>query len=220
MSELKIILASASPRRLALLGLTGWRVHVHPVEVDETPNPGEAPVELAVRLARKKAELAADSYNVDAVVVGADTVVADGQQTLGKPEDEADAARMLEELRGRPHRVITALTIIHPGGLLQEVCLTQVPMQAYDTESVRAYIASGSPMDKAGAYGIQDRGFDLVDVPSMRGCFANVMGFPICHFVRALRRLGENPPRDVPIACQVYTGYDCAVYPEILWGDS
>jgi MAF protein len=177
-------------------------------------------MDLAARLAHEKAEAAAKSFGEDAILLGADTVVADGRRTLGKPEDAADAARMLNALRGRGHRVITALAILHPGGMLEEVCVTQVPMRAYEEASVHDYIASGRPMDKAGAYGIQDREFDLVDVASMRGCFANVMGFPICHFTRAMHRVGEIAPRDVPVACKKHTGYDCAVYPEILRGDS
>jgi septum formation protein len=218
--EADIILASASPRRLGLLDLTGWQVHVHPVEVDESRRPGEGPRDLAARLARQKAQLAAESFGEDAIVVGADTVVADGGHTLGKPEDEWHAASMLQGLRGRRHQVITALAVIHPQGLIQEACITRVPMRAYGDDSIEAYIASGRPMDKAGAYGIQDREFDLVEVESLHGCFANVMGFPICHFARAMRRLREIPPRDIPIACQVHTSYDCAVHPEILRGDS
>lgn len=93
-------------------------------------------------------------------------------------------------------------------------------MRPLDAKSVQAYVKSGEPMDKAGAYGIQDREFNLVDLRAMHDCFANVMGFPICHFVRAMRRWGMEPPEDVPIACQGYTGYDCPVYHSILRGDS
>jgi septum formation protein len=215
-----VVLASASPRRLALLRLTGWSVQVHAVEIDETPRSREGAPELAARLAAEKAQQAARDFDAQPLVLGADTVVADGRRLLGKPRDEAEAFQMLMDLQGRRHQVVTALALVDRGGLLRETCCTEVPMRALDAERALAYIQSGEPMDKAGAYGIQDREFNLVDSGAMRGCFANVMGFPICHFVRAMRRLGKRPSGDVPIACQGYTGYDCPVYPSILRGAS
>jgi septum formation protein len=215
-----VVLASASPRREALLRLTGWSAIVHPVEVDETPLPGEAAGELAARLAADKALRAAADYDAGIVVVGADTVVADGTRLLGKPTDEAEALRMLMDLQGRAHQVVSSLALVNGDKMIRDTCSTEVHMRALELAAAQAYVDSGRPMDKAGAYGIQDREFHLVDMAAMGGCFANVMGFPICHFVRAMGRLGFLPPRDVPIACQRYTRYDCPVYQSILGGIS
>ncbi len=89
-------------------------------------------------------------------------------------------------------------------------------MRSYNSEELQAYVRSGSPLDKAGAYGIQDRSFDPVEVDGMSGCYANVVGLPICHIVRAMRKFDYEPVFDVPSRCQAYTGYDCDVYPVIL----
>ena len=101
-----------------------------------------------------------------------------------------------------------------------EVCETLVPMRNYDLVEIEAYVASGSPLDKAGAYGIQDDGFQPVAAELLQGCYTNVMGLPLCHLVRAMRRLGHHPPVDVPTACQVYTGFLCPVYQQILGEDA
>ncbi len=218
--DFTVVLASASPRRQALMRLTGWPAVVHPVEVRESPLPGEAAGELAARLAAEKARRAAQDFEAGAVVVGADTVVADATRLLGKPRDEAEALRMLMALQGREHQVVSSLALVTGDRMIQEACSTEVHMRSLELAAAQAYVESGRPMDKAGAYGIQDREFDLVDMAAMRGCFANVMGFPICHFVRAMGRLGIRPPNDVPIACQRYTRYDCPVYQSILRGIS
>jgi predicted house-cleaning NTP pyrophosphatase (Maf/HAM1 superfamily) len=97
-----------------------------------------------------------------------------------------------------------------------DTCVSEVPMREYADPEVEAYLDSGSPLDKAGAYGIQDGDFNPVDMSRMRDCFANVMGLPLCHLVRNLRRLGYEPPADVPAACQAFTGYECHVFPAIL----
>jgi predicted house-cleaning NTP pyrophosphatase (Maf/HAM1 superfamily) len=99
-----------------------------------------------------------------------------------------------------------------------ELCVTSVPMRDYTDREISAYIDSGSPMDKAGAYGIQDRGFNPVEIAQLNGCFANVMGLPLCHLLRAMRRLGQDTPCDVPLACQSFTSYDCPVHSDILRG--
>jgi predicted house-cleaning NTP pyrophosphatase (Maf/HAM1 superfamily) len=127
---------------------------------------------------------------------------------------------MLERLSGDSHRVVTAVAIFTPGasGPVVEVCITEVPMRPYTSEEAAEYVAGGSPMDKAGAYGIQDGAFQPVSVERLRGCFANVMGMPLCHLARAMRRLGQPAPADVPASCQVHTGYVCPVYESILGG--
>jgi MAF protein len=217
-TEAQIILASASPRRAELLGLTGWQYDLCPVDVDETADVNEPAGDLALRLAASKAEAALRIVPHAEILLAADTLVVDGERVLGKPRDEDDARRMLEALRGRDHRVISALVLKGAAGEQVELCETAVPMREYGHEEIAAYIETGSPMDKAGAYGIQDRDFNPVDIERTRGCFANVMGLPLCHLLRATRRLGLDSRRDVPLACQSHTSYDCPVHAEILRG--
>ncbi len=211
-------LASASPRRRDLMALTGWEVRVVSTDVNEASNPGEDAHALACRLAQAKARRAAEEVSGQGVLLAADTVVAYEGQLLGKPIDNADAIRMLTALRGREHTVVTALAIVPSGNgaLITEACETRVPMREYAMAEMNAYVGSGGAFDKAGGYGIQDGNFQPVAMERMVGCFANVMGLPLCHLVRTARRMGIEPPNDVPVACQAYTGYTCPVYDEIL----
>ena len=197
--------------------LTGWETRVVSVDVDERPDPGESARALASRLAQAKANRAAQAKHAG-VLLAADTIVVDEGRLLGKPQDEQHALRMLEALRGRTHSVVTALAIVDPAseGPRIDVCETAVPMRPYALKELRAYVSSGRAFDKAGGYGIQDEDFRPVDSHRMRGCFANVMGLPLCHLVRAMRSLGYQAPNDVPEACEAYTGYACPVYAEIL----
>lgn len=215
--HVRIGLASASPRRRELLSLTGWPVTVLAAGVDEAMLPGEAPEEMALRLALSKAR-AATALDGMMVRLGADTVVVDGDDVLGKPSNVAEAVEMLERLRAGTHRVLSALVFVDAARGIEaaELCATVVPMRNYSPEQVAGYVASGSPLDKAGAYGIQDDGFQPVAVERLNGCFANVMGLPLCHLVRAMRHLGHRPPVDVPAACRRHTAYACQVYHRIL----
>lgn len=202
------------------MSLTGWESVVQPVELDENPLSGETGAAMSRRLARAKARAVIAQQAADGLVLAADTVVVDGARMLGKPADETEARAMLLGLRGRPHRVITSLALVDPASGREriEICETEVPMRTYDAAEMEAYLASGSPLDKAGAYGIQDGGFNPVALERMTGCFANVMGLPLCHLVRAMSAFGERPPSDVPATCREHTGYPCRVYPEILEG--
>jgi MAF protein len=215
-----LVLASASPRRRELMALTGCDVEICPVLVDEMVQIDERAEALAIRLARAKARAAAAECTTYELVLAADTVVVASGTILGKPLDALDAERMLLMLRGREHEVITALVFLKPasGEEMVETCKTVVPMRAYEKIALQAYIAGGSPLDKAGAYGIQDREFNPVELSQMEGCFANVMGLPLCHMQRALGRLGHDLMADLPTRCMAYTGYDCSVYQEILRG--
>ena len=214
----QFILASASPRRRQLLGLTGWTFTTAEASLDESPQPGEAPEALAARLAQAKARAAGSSGS--SWVLAADTVVVDQGRLLGKPDGDQEALTMLSSLRGRQHQVITGIAILNPatGGLQSETCRSDVPMRSYSPAEAEAYVARGAALDKAGGYGIQDQTFRPVDMDLMRDCYANVMGLPLCHLVRAMRRLGVEPPRDVPEACQAHTQYRCPVYSDILEG--
>jgi len=213
----RIMLASGSPRRQELLALGGWEIAVRSAQVDEAPQQGETGRELTRRLARNKA--AAISSVDGAVVLAADTIVVDRERLLGKPLDSAEAQRMLGQLRGRSHVVVTSIALQKADGtIVQDTCESTVPMRRYSDGEIAHYVANGEPLDKAGAYAIQDGAFEPVEMSSFSDCFANVMGLPLCHVTRSLRRLGVEPAVDVPAACIAHTGYDCRVYPAILAG--
>ncbi len=151
------------------------------------------------------------------IVIACDTVVALGTELLGKPRDAAEATAMLRRLRERlKHAVYSAVTLLEPAAdrVLTAVAKTELTMRAYTDAEIAAYVASGDPMDKAGAYAIQHPGFH--PVASLQGCYANVVGFPLCHLTRGLRALGFEPSRDVPAACQAHIDYRCPVYTTIL----
>jgi len=211
-----VTLASASPRRQALLRLTGWELSSLPGEVDERPEPGESPEQLTRRLAINKARAVGGE-----LVLGADTVVVLENEMLGKPAGNDAAREMLQALGGRSHRVISSIALVDGSGrtLALDTCVSEVPMREYAESEIEQYLRSGSPLDKAGGYGIQDGDFNPVNMDQMHDCFANVMGLPLCHLVRSMRRLGYEPPADVPGACMAYTGYDCPVYPSIMRGE-
>ncbi len=189
----RILLASASPRRLELLQSLGFTVRVEPSRYDEPDDPTATPRELAIRHAAAKAREVRARFP-DEVVVAADTVVDVDGRALGKPRDAAAAYEMLRMLSGYEHLVHTAYAIALPGRaeLFEDAAMTRVRFYELDDEEISAYIASGEPMDKAGAYGIQGRAASLV--ASIEGDFYTVMGFPLARFVRALRRLGFALP--------------------------
>ena len=191
---IQIILASQSPRRLALLSDLGLPVTVLPSTVDESARAGEQPEEMARRLAVEKARDVAQSAP-DAVVIAADTLVVLEGKVLGKPRSADEAMEMLMRLRGRRHMVHTGLAVINGPTGQESVQLASTPvlMRTYSELAMRAYINSGDPMDKAGAYAIQNEVFDPVQ--RVEGCYANVVGMPLCHLYRALAPWGLAPPR-------------------------
>jgi len=214
----RFILASGSPRRRELFALFNLPFDIASADVDETPHDGEAPAQMVVRLSQAKVSAVARLLATpdDAIIIAADTIVSLDGVPLGKPADRSDARRMLRALRGRTHQVHTALTLLdtRTGDSLTDVATTDVPMREYGDDEITAYIASGDPLDKAGAYAIQHNGFH--PVAEMRGCFANVMGLPVCHLARALRAFGQKSPADIPVACQAHIGYHCPVFADIL----
>jgi MAF protein len=218
MDQRRLILASASPRRKELFSLTGWNSEIMAVDVDERPQPGEDPTGFVTRLAQEKAHKASLGIRESHLLIAADTIVIDDERILGKPKDPDDATRILKDLAGRSHRVITALAFVESARSATNVdlCETVVPMRTYSPVEIDEYIKTGSPMDKAGAYGIQDKGFHPVETGSMSGCYANVMGLPLCHLTRTIKKIGLQPTSDVPASCQRYTNYQCEVYPDIL----
>ncbi len=211
-----LVLASNSPRRKQLLALGGWAFEVLPAVVDESPFLGETPHAYVLRLARLKAQAVASEERVEAVVIGADTIVADGSDLLGKPQDKGEAETMLRRLRGRVHQVHTALAVLRvtDGTLLTDWCITDVPMRDFTDMEMQTYIASGDPLDKAGSYAIQHPGFKPVE--NLQGCYANVVGMPLCHLTRTLRKLDIAPETDIPRVCQDELRYQCPVYDQVL----
>ncbi len=212
--EMMVILASNSPRRRELFGLLGLDFKVVPAEVNEALLPTESPWDYVVRLAATKASWVDARLEGDGFVLAADTTVVDGDQILGKPVDGRDAERILRQLRGRSHQVYTGIAMIMDGQLHADWCCTDVPMRSYSDEEIQSYVSSGDPMDKAGAYAIQHADFHPVD--NLHGCFANVMGLPLCHLTRTLQKLDIGLVVDVPVACQNHIGYKCPVFDDIL----
>jgi MAF protein len=216
-----IILASNSPRRRQLLALGNWKFTVAVSDVDETQMADETPWDYVLRLAQAKALAVVERVHSENIIIGSDTAVVDGAFILGKPKDEEDAARMLNQLRGHTHQVYTGVAFfrVSDGKMLTELCVTDVPMRAYSDNEISAYVQTGDPLDKAGAYAIQHPDFQPVE--SMRGCYASVMGLPMCHVVRALRTLDVHAERaaDVPSACQKLLNYECPVSSAILRGE-
>ena len=191
-----LVLASNSPRRKQLLAITGWTFTVRPVDIDESPYAGEAPDLYVLRLARMKAQAAV--LNTGEVLLTADTTVADGARILGKPADADEARAMLRDLRGRRHTVYTAIgvrgSIADAGSaenVVTDLCAAQVWMRDYSDAEIEDYIASGDPFDKAGAYAIQHEDFHPAE--RIEGCYACVMGLPVCHVVRMLAQYSMTP---------------------------
>jgi septum formation protein len=182
-----IVLASRSPRRAELLRSAGFEFVVRTADIDETPIPGEAALEYACRLAEEK-NLAVQSGPGE-IILAADTVVVLGSEIMGKPADAADARRMLVALSGRKHEVITAISIRSGQRILNDSESTAVWFSALSEDEIESYIASGEPMDKAGAYGIQgiaSRYIDRID-----GSYTNVVGLPVAMVYRRLAELVE-----------------------------
>jgi septum formation protein len=209
-SKPRLILASNSPRRRQLLALSDWEFAVSAADVDESLLPhGESPAQYVLRLAETKARATASRAGEDQIVLAADTTVVDGSDILGKPRDNAEAFAMLTRLRGRTHQVYTGVALLRQsdGLLLKELSVTDVPMRDYSDEEIHAYIRTGDPLDKAGAYAIQHASFQ--PVINLAGCFTSVMGLPMCHVVRMMDQMGYSFHTDVPTQCQTMMEYQC-----------
>jgi len=180
-----VVLASASPRRRELLALLGLAFDVAPADVDESWRNGEAPAVHAERLAREKATAA---RRAGSITIAADTIVVVDGDILGKPRDRAEAAAMLRRLGGREHVVHTAIAVAFGGRLVSGVEATRVWFRTLDEPTIEAYIATGEPMDKAGAYGIQ--GFGAVLVERIEGDYFTVMGLGLARLVDLLGEAG------------------------------
>ncbi len=183
--EKQVVLASQSPRRQELLHRLFDEFAVCPADIDETMNPNLTPKDAVAELSARKAQAVAGQHP-DALVIAADTIVVCGT-IFGKPADEADAARMLRELSGRAHQVMTAVTVQCGGAIRTEVSVTQVHFRPLREPEIADYIRSGEPMDKAGAYGIQGRGALFIE--GIEGDYYGVMGLPVCLLYEMLKQL-------------------------------
>lgn len=187
----KIVLASGSPRRQELLeriGITDFDIRVP--EAEESYPAGLTPQQIVEYISREKADAAAKLCAPDEIVITADTMVFLDDQRLGKPADEADALRMLTSLQGRHHTVCTGVTVRQGNRSLTESETTEVYFRPAGEAELRAYIATGEPMDKAGSYGVQGKGALLVE--RLNGDFFNVMGLPVLRLSRMLSQFGVH----------------------------
>jgi len=190
-----LILASQSPRRAELLRNAEITFEVRPADVDESLRDGEGSMEYVKRLAEETALAGLTTAPVGAVVLGADTTVVLDGESLGKPVDEEEARRMLTRLSGRVHQVMTGVCVARrnaSGGVMEEtvVEVTEVEFAAMSAEEIAEYVASGEPMDKAGAYGIQGRASRWI--PRISGCYFNVVGLPVSRVCAMLERAGHE----------------------------
>ena len=201
------------------MALGNWTFTVSVTDVDETQLAGESPADYVLRLAESKARAAAPRAASGELIVAADTTVVDGDTLLGKPANGVEAVAMLKQLRGRRHQVYTGLAVLNTASsqLLKDLCVTDVPMRGYTDAEIDRYVQSGDPFDKAGGYAIQHDAFH--PVAGLAGCFASVMGLPLCHLLRLMDRLGLAPDRDVPSRCQLHLNYACPVSHAILRGE-
>ncbi len=183
-----LVLASASPRRRELLTQAGFAFEAHPAEIPEDPGPGEEPAAYVTRLAREKAEAVyrelAQTRGKHLIVLGADTTVTLDGAILGKPRDEEDARRMLRMLSGRTHRVITGVALTTAAGTEAGAESTTVEFLPMTEGEIAAYVATGEPIDKAGAYAIQGRAARWI--PRIEGDYFNVMGLPLARVARMI----------------------------------
>src|SRR5258706_10869313 len=187
-----LILASASPRRAELLKAAGFAFEVRPVDVDERLRENESPADYVCRLASEKARALAHDARPDVVILGADTTVVVDGRILGKPRDDNEARAMLELLSGRPHEVITGVSLWSPSEELVGMDTTTVWFRPLSWTEIARYVATGECRDKAGAYAIQGRASRFV--PRISGSYANVVGLPIAMVSDLLGRLKREEP--------------------------
>jgi len=192
----RLILASASPRRAELLRAAGYEFDIHAVEIDERLRAGESPVEYVQRLAQEKSARAfkeLSAGDASAVVLGADTAVVIGREILGKPRDVEDAARMLRLLSGRTHQVMTGVCLVNAERSVSHVEISDVTFARLTEDQIAWYVSSGEGGDKAGGYAIQ--GLAARFIPRIEGSYSNVVGLPIASVDDLIHRL--TTPRSV-----------------------
>jgi septum formation protein len=211
-SVFNLILASGSPRRKELLSVLGLAFKVQSGQIDELVQPGEKPLDYVKRMAKQKGK--ASTVKDEAWVLSADTIVEQNGLIIGKPKDFAEAEKILKALRAKDNQVFTALNLSRDGSSQVTYCQTTVSMRPYGDDEIKDYIHTNSPMDKAGGYAIQDVAFHPVS--SLQGCWANVMGLPLCHLYKMLQQSELKPEPGIAERCQRHLGIVCPVFAEIL----
>ncbi len=203
----RLVLASASPRRRELLTELSPGFRIRSSDVPEEFDEDLSPEQVAIVLAARKSEAVAHQ-EPDAVVLGADTIVVFDGHILGKPNDRTEARQMLRLLRGQWHTVITAVAVTDSatGNADIRSVTTRVKMLHFDDEALDAYIATGEPMDKAGSYAVQGLGGEFIE--TVDGCYANVVGLPLCETARLLNDFGVLITREPPV-CRLPSGAPC-----------
>lgn len=204
-----IILASGSPRRREFLEKLNIPFTTHTADIDESPLPHETPPELVCRLSREKAQAVA-KHHPDSLIIAADTIVVLDDRVLGKPANVTEARHMLTHLRGRDHFVYSAVTLCQncTPKISTRLNETTVTMRNYTDAEIEAYIASGDPMDKAGAYAIQNP--DFAPVAKISGCYASVMGLPLRDLADALAKFGITSDHLAHV-CSSYSNQSCCL---------
>lgn len=179
----------------------------------------EAPEKYVRRIAELKSRVDLDTASESDFIISADTIVVHEGKILGKPKDSLDAFAMLVSMRAKEHWVMTAIAIRHAGkeNAQLELCKSKVRMRDYSDEEIQSYVDSGDPLDKAGAYAIQDRGFHPAE--NFRGCMASVMGMPLCHLERLLRRSKDYEWTDWTSICQKKLEYNCPITGRVMAGE-
>ena len=212
----KLILASASPRRRELVPLLGIPWAIKSVDVDESIIDHPDPAENVMQTSALKAKASARQSGAGALILAADTTVVLDGLMLNKPQDEKEARQMLRELRNRVHQVYTGITIIDKAANRQvaDVARVDVPMRNYSDSEIEAYVRTGDPLDKAGAYAIQHSKFQ--PVTNFSGCYAAVVGLPLCHVARNLFQTDASVAENVAAKCQDHHNYKCPVFKSIL----
>lgn len=185
---MQVVLASASPRRLALLQQIGIEAKVCPADFDEVSGSAVQAEDVVLANAIGKCKAVVKIKGDSLPVIAADTVVVAEGVILGKPKNEEDAIEMLKQLSGKTHKVMTGIAVSYAGEMLAEVCETEVVFRELTDEEIKKYVATGEPLDKAGAYGIQGKGAVLVE--KINGCYNNVVGLPLTRLQLILAKLG------------------------------
>lgn len=217
MAEKRFWLASNSPRRREMLAWLNWDLSVSSANIDESRCLNESARDYVWRLAAEKAVASIEAVDEENVIIAADTIVVLDEMILGKPGDADQAFKMLSRLRSQNHWVYTALAVFVNGQTYQDICCSLVNMRDYSDAEIEGYIASGDPMDKAGAYAIQNASFN--PTVGFSGCFASVMGMPLCHLERTLQKCGLRQPNGFSTICKNHLKYNCPITSRVMAGE-
>ncbi len=201
-----------------MISWLGWSFQSVPSNVDETSRNGESALDYVQRVAYEKSKAWIDEAVDEDIIIAADTIVIRDGVILGKPTDAQNAMKMLKSLRNREHQVATALSVRQVGCAVpvSDLCVSTVKMRDYSDKEIDNYVASGDPLDKAGAYAIQNPDFH----PSMNfaGCFTSVMGMPLCHLERTLRKIAGYKKMNMAEICRKNMKYNCPITTQVMLG--